>query len=671
MPPIQFRIEVEKDHLERLAGGKPIPALAELIWNAVDADSHIVEVVIQRGEMAAGYITVRDDGHGIPYRDAPELFGRLGGSWKALARHSKARRRFLHGRDGKGRLKALALGRVADWSVVYRAGTGDLRAYSISIVGDDIRDVRLSEEKPAEPDARPGVTVRISELYSQLAGTDSDGLAQQLEETFALYLADYSDVQITVSGVRLDPAAQIARRTHIELPPIEAESNKTFPASLDVVEWKKPTGRVLYLCDERGMPLRPVDTRFHTPGYHFSAYLRSDYFESARTEGSLDLAELQAPFIAIREKALDAIRDLAAKSASDRERALVQQWQTEQVYPYKGKPSSPLEKVERQVFDVVAMQLHKHLPNFETVPRKTKAFHLRMLRQAIEKSPEDLQLILREVVDLPARDQRALAKLIRETSLGAIIKATTLVTDRLKFIAALEELVFQKDLKAVLKERTQLHRLLADNTWIFGEEFNLTVDDESLTQVLRKHLKAGGSPAIVDSPVKRGDGRKGIVDLMLTRALRTARAEELDHLVIELKAPSVVLGAPEIQQVKSYAFAVADDERFRDVKARWTFWVLSNEMDGTARREASQEGRPHGCIYASNEPEIRIWVKTWGQVVTENKGRLRFFQESLEHRVDQISALADLRDRYSDLLAGLPNLEDGDQSPGEPPDAAA
>jgi hypothetical protein len=52
---------------------------------------------------------------------------------------------------------------------------------------------------------------------------------------------------------------------------------------------------------------------------------------------------------------------------------------------------------------------------------------------------------------------------------------------------------------AWLKERSQLHRMIADNnTWIFGEEFNLTVDDQSLTEVLRKHRKLIGENIVIE-----------------------------------------------------------------------------------------------------------------------------------------------------------------------------
>src|SRR6202042_3450764 len=95
-----IKVEVESDHINKLTAARPIPAVAELIWNAVDADAARVDVEVDSENFAAPSITVRDNGHGIPYEEVAALFGRLGGSWKIL-RRSKIKSRFLHGKEGK------------------------------------------------------------------------------------------------------------------------------------------------------------------------------------------------------------------------------------------------------------------------------------------------------------------------------------------------------------------------------------------------------------------------------------------------------------------------------------------------------------------------------------------------------------------------------------------
>ena len=43
MADAHFRVQVESDHLKRLSAARPIPAVAELIWNALDADATRVD----------------------------------------------------------------------------------------------------------------------------------------------------------------------------------------------------------------------------------------------------------------------------------------------------------------------------------------------------------------------------------------------------------------------------------------------------------------------------------------------------------------------------------------------------------------------------------------------------------------------------------------------------
>jgi len=286
---------------------------------------------------------------------------------------------------------------------------------------------------------------------------------------------------------------------------------------------------------------------------------------------------------------------------------------------------------------------------------------MRMLRQAIERGPDELQHILTEVLDLPEQTQREMSKLLEEADLANVISASRLVADRLKFVNGLEALLFDKESKKLLKERSQLHRMIAENnTWIFGEEFNLTVDDQSLTEVLRKHQKQIGKTTVIDSPVKRIDGKKGIVDLMLSRAVPQSRADEKEHLVVELKRPNCTIGSDEISQVEKYAFTIADDERFRHVKTRWSFWVISNELDGYAKTKTRQKDSPPGRIFLSEDGNVEVWVKSWAEVLTACRSRLYFVQEKLKANVDKEASLKYLKKTYDKYLVGVVEEHDGE-----------
>jgi hypothetical protein len=365
----------------------------------------------------------------------------------------------------------------------------------------------------------------------------------------------------------------------------------------------------------------------------------------------VELAEMQTPMVAAIDEAQKAIKDYFRGRAAEAVRDFVDEWKAEQVYPFAEEPKNPVEHVERQVFNIVAVNVARHLPDFEDAKKPNKAFQLRMLRQAIEKSPEELQLIIQEVLKLPKRKQEDLAQLLRDTTLSAIIGSAKIVADRLRFVEGLDGILFDAETKNKLKERTQLHRILADNAWFFGEEFSLSVDDQGLTEVLRKHKKLLGEDVVIDMPVKHVSQARGIIDLMFSRSIPGHRPNELRHLVVELKAPKVKIGSEAIVQVEKYAASVRGDERFRNVRATWEFWAISDDIDEYAKERIRNE---EGLI--NDKLGFEIYVKTWSQVLNENRARLQFFKEKLEYQADRGSSIKHLREQYAKFLglSGFP-----------------
>lgn len=642
----QYPVEVQPDYLEKITRAKPVHALSELIWNSLDADANHVSVSFDHNELGAlERVTVRDNGHGLPRGEAPECFRKLGGSWKKT-RVATPSGRSLHGQEGRGRFKAFAIGTYAEWTVVYTREEKTW-TYSISMSSSNIRNVAISSEVEAKPGAHPGITLVISNPLKDFRALDSDASLHELTEIFALYLSDYEDVRVTVGGRRIDPTKAIASRKSFSLTDIVV-GGKVHPVRLELVEWKGIHHRALFLCNEKRFPLAQVTRRFHVGEYQFSAYLQTIYMNVAQVEGTVDLAEMQPPIVSALDEAQRTIKDHFRARAAYEASSFVEEWKSAQIYPYSGDPATPIEEVERQVFDIVAVNVARHLPEFVDSPKKAKHFQLRMLRQAIEKSPDDLQLILTEVLNLPKRQREELASLLQDVSLSSIISAAKVVTDRLKFLTGLDALLFDPIPKKRLKERSQLHRIIAENCWLFGEEFSLSVDDQSLTEVLRAHRKILDEDIVIDAPVKHISQAKGIVDLMLSKATRRHKANEVTHLVVELKRPSNPIDADEIMQIEKYAFSVAGDQRFKGVGVQWVFWAISDEYGAYAAGRIQNES---GLIHEKGN--ITIYVKTWAQVLDENRARLQFLQERLAFQADKGESLKYLQERHAKYLEGV------------------
>ena len=657
-----YAVEVQSDFLEKITRAKPVQALAEFIWNSLDADSSTLNVTVEQNELGVmSKVIVRDNGTGIRYEKAAELFSSLGGSWKRT-RATTDEGRFLHGQDGRGRFKAFSLGRVAEWEVVYQKSKG-FYTFTVTMTAAKMKEVIISDEEKADAAKQRGVTLTISEIHKDYRSLTSDAGVQELTEIFALYLSDYKNVSISIDGTHLDPSRLIASQGSVNLSDV-TDDGKAYPVRLDILEWRSATNRVLYLCNEKGFPLTQVERRFHVGAFQFSAYLKSNYISKLQTEGTLELAEMNPAVISMSDEAQEAIKDYFRNRAAQEARTVVQEWKHEQIYPYEGEATTRVEEVERQVFDIVAVTAAQYLTDFSTTPQKNKAFNLRLLRQAIEKSPEELQLILGEVLKLPKRKQEELAELLRDVSLSAIISSAKIVADRLRFLTGLEAILFDTDSKKRLKERSQLHRIIAQNCWLFGEEYNLSVDDRSLTEVLRKHRKLLGDDTTIDEPVKHVSKERGIVDLMLSRSIRRHKADELTHLVVELKAPKVKIDQKEVMQIEEYAISVMKDERFKSVKTTWVFWVISDdygEYAGYRMKKTVGSSANTGKIHEADN--VSIWVKTWAQVLEENRTRLQFFQERLEYEADKGASLKHLQEHYAKFLQGVFVEKPGEESP--------
>jgi hypothetical protein len=483
---------------------------------------------------------------------------------------------------------------------------------------------------------------------------------QEFSEIFAIYLKNYRDVAIVIGGERIDPAIAIAKTWELSLTPIQDDEGNLHPASLEVIEWRRHTKRALYLCNEQGFPLSQVETRFHVGDFHFSAYLKSPFISALHQDNRLELAEMVPALAMAVDEARRKIKELFRERASERAKIVVEDWKAQKLYPYEGEAATQIERAERQIFDIIAVTVQEATPDSGDIPRPQMALHLRMLRHAIERSPTELQRILDEVLRLPKRKQKELAVLLDETDLSAIISAATMIADRLKFLQGLRIILFDHEAKERLKERSQLHKILETNTWIFGEEFNLWASDRELTTVLKAHKERLDPELVIDEPVKLLTRKRGIVDLMLSRSQKRHRADDYEHLVVELKAPKVKLTSKELTQIKDYALSVSRDPRYHRVSGvRWHFWLVSDEYDDFVQSEIASGPDPDRRL-VNRGPNFAVGVKTWGEILDENNARLQFVKHALEHNADDGQALAFLEERHREFLEGVVIQEETD-----------
>ncbi len=465
--------------------------------------------------------------------------------------------------------------------------------------------------------------------------------ADQIRDEFALHLYHDPIFQIVYDGERITAQESIRSVTPYEISTV-SEGDNIVSCKIEIVEWKKHVDRKLILCLPGGFSFYDMAPGIQARGFEFTAYLTSDYFQTIADTNREGLVELDKIAFSLIETAKDKLREHFRRRESERSRGKIQEWKDAKIYPYEGITTDPIERNERQVFDVVALSLSDYSDDFDKTPSKQQKLILQLVKAAVETGASTLPLIFENVIDLPKEKQEELVELLRKTSLTAVINAAKAVTDRLEFLKALQILVFDPRSKRQLLERSQLHRIIAQETWIFDERFNLMNDDEDMTAVLRSHLKLLGddrSDLAPNEPVLDADGNAAIVDLMLSCRIPTPTDDERKHLVIELKRPHQPINEDVINQIKKYAKTVALDDRFKASGVEWDFIAISNSFTKDAELETRQTGKPRGLVLELDEPRIRVWAKNWGQIIKEAEGRLTFYKRRLEYQANDTEAL--------------------------------
>ena len=368
-----------RDHIASLSAATPLKALEELVWNALDADATEVKIDLVTNPLGGiDAVRVSDNGTGIDILKVENTFGGIGGSWKRTSGRTPGAGRRLHGRRGKGRFKAFALGSHVEWRTTMASAEGGLISYAI--VGDS-----ETPEKFAIEDARSTGPAAGTEVVATNVRAGADSLAdaaetvQALASAFALYLKSYPDVSVYFCGIPVSPV--IVQKSETELPLEGAPDMK-----LKVIEWRRRMagGGRLVFCGSDGFALHETSAGVR-PGFaSFTAYLVSPRFAALAAENLLEMEEL-APEV---RRGLDAAR--AALRAHVRARCLEEDrgrfdaWLAEGSYPYaSGDDSSG-----RWRFDEAARKLRSRLDGFDAMAPSERKAVFGLLKAALDGSGE-------------------------------------------------------------------------------------------------------------------------------------------------------------------------------------------------------------------------------------------------------------------------------------------
>ena len=630
--------------LSQAARASAAEALAELVWNALDAEATTIDITVSTNEMgAATDVVISDNGHGIDPARVRELFLTEGDSWKKEKRFSDNIRRPLHGQLGRGRLLSYAIAERIEWSTTFVCDGVATRSV---ITGELARPHGFEIITEAGVVGDPGTTVTLSLADSQKAAQVADeGFELRIVERIAEALNALVDVTVTWRGTAIDASAAFRSREEIPLPAIEPDLLHGYAApTLAIIEWKKVVGsKKVMLCDDAGASVTDYGPSGLPPvPFSWTAYLQWPGFRDAALMG---VADLHVPEVQHQLLLKTVENQLAAYLARrlDAERGqIVQEWKDEGVYPYSGEPTSKLETAERDVFDVVAVLASQAIPAKGT---DQKRFSLRLLKESLRAEPARLRPALAAVLKLTPQELDSLEGLLLRTELGAVIRSAHRVQDRIDFLTGLGSMLYADATTKVFREVDQLHPMVVREPWVFGDEWDYSLSEHGLTKVVRSAVEASGEAVLALDPVTLESGKRGRVDMLFHRHHK--ESGQTRHLVVELKRPGRLTMA-HFSQVAEYAQAIVDHPEVKKSPHKWDFWLVGTDMDNTVEAQRDDASASAGLV--KDYGSYRLFVVTWGELLDQLRHKFEWYREELQSVPTEESGLAYLQRVHAEYL---------------------
>jgi hypothetical protein len=643
-------LKAKHDHLEKVATSRdPVKALAEFVWNALDADAQRVSVEFEKNGLGGlEGIVIRDSGSGISKARAEHDFESLGESWKLKCHRTPILSHAIHGKEGQGRLKFFSLAKRAQWNTVYEEKK-KLFSLTIKIDAASLQTSDVSDPMAAPSGATTGTIVELSHLKDTFDWLPSEGARAEFDAIFSLYVLQYPGTEIIYNGHPVDPNTTIERTFDFPLRSVICPNRTIKDMSLKVVEWKSKAGnRKIYFGGESGVVLGSQAANITAPGYDFSVYAYSPFFQEIADANLLEFEGLNdADFAAVLDYIRDQVGDYFRIRQAEKSSGLIQDLIDAGIYPYADEPKNEVERRERQVFDIATHAVSSYSKDFRKADNSLKKITLGLLREAVQHNPDSVSRILRAVFNLPKGRQDEFSALLGKTELGHIISASSLIADRVVALRVLSEIVFDPTHRKAIKERGELDVLMRDNTWVFGENFHITMAEAGLTKVMNRVSDELALKREKGTKGRKPNGKVGRIDSFMGRVVPNSDRQYREFLLVELKRPSLVVGRTELDQLEDYVNSMLSQPDFINTRTFWNFYLVSGEYDGVVRERITQKERPIGLFL--DKPNHRVWVKSWAELIRDCESRLEFVQEKLQI---QVSA-EEIESRISTLKASI------------------
>jgi hypothetical protein len=622
-------------------------AFCELINNSIQATAKNIFIRIDQiapeevAKVAFRKIVIEDDGYGVPESEFNKKILQIGTDTK-------------RGGRGIGRFAALQIGSTVSIETVSFDNKKDKFTQvtlPISFLYKENKDLSEyefeTEEIIFEDKKKPFYKVTIADIY-ECSVTEID---KKKKIDSCLYLENISDslfkrypweifsetVSFYVNEIKVD------RKKYIEEEPVFTDHQfvdkrgEKHTVGLSFYKIKSDKSDVRVFLTENNAGIKTISGTFDYSADWLSPrigcwyiYINSDFI-TTNYNRNIDLDELNEDNKLFRNFLKEILYEFFKEKNRDFEEFSLK-LKTDKFYPYKEIPASS--SSQERTFEKVAFLVEEkyHLLN-------EKEFTRELIYPLIDKSISsgNLRTILNNVLKLDEDYLQKLNELLEKSDLEDVITFSENVANKSRFLDFLNTIIYGEPAKKV-RERTQLHKFLERNLWLFGEQYSLTpnislLSDKNLSNNLDKLREEyfAYSPSIKDENLidDIDEKQKNITDLFFYNE-KITDDESREIMIVELKAPNVRIHQKELNQIDRYQFQIEKEGVFSS-NCKYKIILISSEISDFAKSKIGTIDRSKPFLYSiGKQKNIESWVVYWSDLIEFNRRKLSYLGTALK-----------------------------------------
>ena len=619
-------------------------AIIEYIWNGFDAGATQINISYQKNDLdGIENICIEDNGTGIVYENLENTFDAFLSSEKRINSNLITT---VHGNKGKGRFSFLGFANNCKWKTTYK-NENKKYTFSIEINGQTPNKYYPSEKEEISTN-NTGTKVTIYNVNNLMEEQmKSSELKNSLLESFSwyLYLKKNENCKIILNGDEIRYTDFIDDKLSEDFE--EIINDEKF--NIFFIKWKGDVKYKYYfhMLDENNNQRALQHTKYNNNGIGFvhSVFITSEYFNGFESlkydkEEINGQIKINADFkknekdetYKLLLKKLDIIVNQKYKSfIKEKSNNIIKTFEEENIFPVFTKDIyGKIRKTELiNVVKEVYCTQPKIFKGASTEQKKIIVHFLDLLLNSDER--ESILNIMENITKLSKEEREKLSNVLTRTTLSCVIETIKMLDERNIVIENLKKLVFE--LSEYANERNHIQKIMERNYWIFGEEYNLVTADKHFERALSEYRYIlDGYKNKQEFELDKTEKKKRMdIFMCAKRPLDVYPNSSIkeENIILELKAPTVPIGAEIFQQIESYMEIIRKEPQFNSSLREWKFYAISNEVSDFIigkYEENEAKGQPFLVKALRN---YKIFIMTWDDVFKNFEHKHRFLYDKL------------------------------------------